>query len=75
MLTHSEISDFNKYGFLIKRMFVTESYLDDMQNVAINHLENLMNPIEIEVDLNYLGASPSLFTVAITTSLSGLDFN
>ena len=59
MLTHSEISDFNKYGFLIKRMFVTESYLDDMQNVAINHLENLMNPIEFEVDLNYPGAPDS----------------
>ena len=59
MLTHSEISDFNKYGFLIKRMFVTESYLDDMRNVAINHLENLMNPIEFEVDLNYPGAPDS----------------
>ena len=59
MLNRSEISNFNKHGFLIKRMFVTESYLDGMQNVAINHLENLINPIEFEADLNYPGAPDS----------------
>ena len=59
MLNRSEISNFNKHGFLIKRMFLTESYLDEMQNVAINHLENLINPIEFEADLNYPGAPDS----------------
>ena len=46
MLTHSEISNFNKYGFLIKRMYLAESCLDEMQHVAVHHLENHISPIE-----------------------------
>ena len=53
MLTHSEISNFNKYGFLIKRMYLAESCLDEMQHVAVHHLENHISPIEFEADLNY----------------------
>jgi len=59
MLTHSEISNFNKQGFLIKRMYVAESSLDEMLYVATNHLENHINPIEYEADLKYPGAPDS----------------
>ena len=59
MLTHSEISNFNKYGFLIKRKYLAESCLDEMQHVAVNHLENHISPIEFEADLKYPGAPDS----------------
>ena len=59
MLTHSEISNFNKYGFLIKRKYLAESCLDEMQHVAVHHLENHISPIEFEADLKYPGAPDS----------------
>ena len=52
MLTHSEISNFNKYGFLIKRMYLAESCLDEMQHVAVHHLKNHISPIEFEAELS-----------------------
>ena len=68
MLNHSEISDFNQNGFLIKKMIASQPHIDEMREVAINHFENLIEPIEYEADLNYPGAPDSKRAAGGTTS-------
>ena len=68
MLNHSEISEFNQNGFLVKKMITTQSHLDEMRDVAINHFDNLVEPIEYEADLNYPGAPDSKKAAGGTTT-------
>lgn len=57
-LSDLEKAAFKRDGFLVRRQMVSESARHQMQQIASDHLDELIAPIEYEIDVRYPG-SPS----------------
>ena len=59
-LTPVELDEFERQGFIVLRDFTDADILTRMRDVTREHLEREVPPLELEADLNYPGAPPSL---------------
>lgn len=55
-LTDAELHSFARDGFLIRRSLAASAHVAAMRRLALEHLENAIEPIEYEADVAYPGA-------------------
>jgi phytanoyl-CoA hydroxylase len=56
LLTAADVSRFHKNGFVVAEGLATGEICDELQALAVNHLQQNLAPVEYEVDLQYPGS-------------------